>query len=227
MCGVCSRREADSLIEEGKISVNGALAVSGMKVTEKDEVIFDGKRLRPVKDKVVLAYNKPVGITCTEKDEHAEMTLKDVIDYPVRLTYAGRLDKDSNGLLLLTNDGELIENLMRGSNEHEKEYVVKVDKKIDKRKTELLEKGIFLRELGVTTKPCKIEILSDHKFDIVLTQGLNRQIRRMCEEVGLKVQKLTRVRVASVNLGNLASGEYRELTAKELDELYRIAGIRR
>ncbi len=224
-CGICSRRDADKLIEAGEIEVNGAKAVAGMKIGPKDEVRYKGKTIRPVSKKVVLAYNKPVGVTCTERDEHAELTLGDVIDYPVRLNYAGRLDKDSNGLLLLTNDGNLIEALMRGSNDHEKEYVVKTDKKIDESIKSRLESGIFLKELNATTKPCKIRIISDHKFSIVITQGLNRQIRRMCEEVGLKVEKLTRIRVACIELGNLTSGEYRELTHKEMLRLYKEAGI--
>lgn len=224
-CGICSRRDADKLIEAGEIEVNGAKAVAGMKIGPDDEVKYKDKVIRPISKKVVLAYNKPIGVTCTERDEHAELTLGDVIDYPVRLNYAGRLDKDSNGLLLLTNDGELIEALMRGSNDHEKEYVVKTDKKIDESIRNMLEKGIFLKELNVTTKPCKVRLISDHKFSIVITQGLNRQIRRMCEAVGLKVEKLTRIRVASIELGNLTSGAYRELTHKEMLRLYKEAGI--
>lgn len=224
-CGICSRRDADKLIEAGEIEVNGAKAVAGMKIGSDDEVRYKDKVIRPISKKVVLAYNKPIGVTCTERDEHAELTLGDVIDYPVRLNYAGRLDKDSNGLLLLTNDGDLIEALMRGSNDHEKEYVVKTDKKIDESIKSRLESGIFLKELNATTKPCKIRIISDHKFSIVITQGLNRQIRRMCEAVGLKVEKLTRIRVASIELGNLTSGAYRELTHKEMLRLYKEAGI--
>lgn len=224
-CGICSRRDADKLIEAGEIEVNGAKAVAGMKIGPDDEVKYKDKVIRPISKKVVLAYNKPIGVTCTERDEHAEITLGDVIDYPVRLNYAGRLDKDSNGLLLLTNDGDLIEALMRGSNDHEKEYVVKTDKKIDESIRNRLENGIFLKELNVTTKPCKVRLISDHKFSIVITQGLNRQIRRMCEAVGLKVEKLTRIRVASIELGNLTSGAYRELTHKEMLRLYKEAGI--
>ncbi|MBR6237846.1 MAG: pseudouridine synthase [Lachnospiraceae bacterium] len=224
-CGICSRRDADKLIEAGEIEVNGAKAVAGMKIGPDDEVKYKDKVIRPISKKVVLAYNKPIGVTCTERDEHAELTLGDVIDYPVRLNYAGRLDKDSNGLLLLTNDGDLIEALMRGSNDHEKEYVVKTDKKIDESIRNRLENGIFLKELNVTTKPCKVRLISDHKFSIVITQGLNRQIRRMCEAVGLKVEKLTRIRVASIELGNLTSGAYRELTHKEMLRLYKEAGI--
>ncbi len=224
-CGVCSRREADRLIDEGKVRINGAVGITGQRVRSGDVVEYNGRTIRPIKDKIVLAYNKPVGVTCTERDEHAGLSLKDVIDYPVRLTYAGRLDRDSNGLLLLTNDGELIEALMRGSNGHEKEYVVKVDKRIDEGIKNRLEKGIYLKDLNVTTRPCRVEILSDHKFSITITQGLNRQIRRMCEALGLKVEKLTRIRVGCVELGNLTSGEYREITSKEMNELYKMVGV--
>jgi 23S rRNA pseudouridine2604 synthase len=225
-CGICSRREADKLIEAGEITVDGRTATPGMRVSADNNVVYKGKRIRPIVKKVVLAYNKPIGVTCTERDEHAELTLGDVIDYPVRLNYAGRLDKDSSGLLLLTNDGDLIDALMRGANEHEKEYVVKTDKKITESIKKRLEEGIYLKELNVTTRPCKVSIISDHKFSIILTQGLNRQIRRMCEAVGLKVVKLTRIRVASIELGNLTSGAYRELTYKEMLRLYKEAGMK-
>lgn len=225
-CSICSRRDADNLIESGEITVNGIVASKGVKVRPQDRVEYDGKVIRPVEKKVVLAYNKPAGVVCTERDEHAEITLGDVIDYPVRLNYAGRLDKDSTGLLLLTNDGDLIEALMRGAGGHEKEYVVKVDKRIDLNIKERLEKGIYLEELGVTTKPCRVKIISDHKFSIIITQGLNRQIRRMCEAVGLKVEKLTRIRVSCIELGNLVSGEYRELSYKEMLRLYSAVGLK-
>ena len=222
-CGICSRREADKLIEAGQIEVNGVTAVQGLKIGPEDEVKYKGRVIRPVEKKTILAYYKPVGVTCTEKDEHAEVTLSDVIDYPVRLTYAGRLDKDSEGLLLLTNDGDLIEELMRGANEHEKEYTVRTDRPLDKEAVKKMEKGIYLKELDVTTRPCKIKITGDMEFDIILTQGLNRQIRRMCEAAGYRVEALKRIRVANITLGDLKSGEYRELTDRESDELYAIA----
>ncbi len=222
-CGICSRREADKLIEAGQIEVNGVTAVQGLKIGPEDEVKYKGRVIRPVEKKTILAYYKPVGVTCTEKDEHAEVTLSDVIDYPVRLTYAGRLDKDSEGLLLLTNDGDLIEALMRGANEHEKEYTVRTDRPLDKEAVKKMEQGIYLKELDVTTRPCKIKITGDTEFDIILTQGLNRQIRRMCEAVGYRVEALKRIRVANITLGDLKSGEYRELTDRESDELYAIA----
>ena len=222
-CGVCSRREADKLIEAGEIEVNGVTAVQGLKIGPSDEVKYKDRIIRPVEKKTVLAYYKPIGVTCTEKDDHAEVTLADVIDYPVRLTYAGRLDKDSEGLLLLTNDGDLIESLMRGANEHEKEYTVRTDRPLDKEAVTKMEQGIYLKELDVTTRPCKIRITDDMEFNIIMTQGLNRQIRRMCEAVGYRVEALKRVRVANITLGDLKSGEYRELSGEELEELYATA----
>lgn len=223
-CGVCSRREADRLIEQGSVKVNGVTATMGVKVTPEDEVIVSGKRLESPNSKVVLAYYKPVGITCTEKDKHADATLKDVFKYEVRVTYAGRLDKESEGLLLMTNDGELIDKLMRGKNNHEKEYLVKVTKPLPDDFKEKMEEGIFLRELNQKTKPCKVTIEGPYTFRIILTQGLNRQIRRMCETLGLKVNGLMRTRIANIELGKLRPGTYRRLTADELSELYEIIG---
>lgn len=221
-CGVCSRREADKLIDEGRVTINGKVATMGERVRISDEVICNGKKLSGPNNKVVLAYNKPVGVTCTQKDKHAEVTVKDVLDYPIRVTYAGRLDKESEGLLLMTNDGELINDLMRGANSHEKEYVVKVTKQIPDDFKEKMEAGVFLRELNVKTKPCKVYIEGPFTFRIILTQGLNRQIRRMCESLGLHVASLKRVRVGNVELGKLKSGTYRRLTGDELDGLYEL-----
>ena len=219
-CGICSRREADKLIDSGKVTVNGSVATMGVRVSPRDQVTVNGRQLAGKNDKVVLAYYKPVGVTCTENDKHAEVTIKDVLDYPVRVTYAGRLDKDSEGLLLMTNDGELINLLMRGSGNHEKEYIVKTTKELPEGFREKMEAGIFLRELNVKTKPCKVEIIGPYTFRIILTQGLNRQIRRMCESLGLKVNSLKRVRVANIELGKLKPGTLRRITGDELDELY-------
>ncbi|MCR5399932.1 MAG: pseudouridine synthase, partial [Lachnospiraceae bacterium] len=153
-------------------------------------------------------------------DEHAEVTVKEAIDYPVPLHYAGRLDKDTEGLLLLTNDGDLIDALMRGINGHEKEYIVKVQGRITDDALDQLRSGIYLEELDVTTRPCKVERLGDKKLRIILTQGLNRQIKRMCNAVGLKVIALKRIRVANIRLGDLKPGQYRELNSKEIEQLY-------
>lgn len=220
-CGICSRREADRLIESGKVTVNGNEAATGMQVSEQDDIIVNGKKLKKKNDKVVLAFYKPVGITCTEKDKYAEVTVKDVLDYPVRVTYAGRLDKESEGLLLMTNDGDLINALMKGRNGHEKEYLVKVNKEIPKDFREKMEKGIYLDELKTTTRKCRVNIIGPYTFRIVLTQGLNRQIRRMCESQGLKVLGLKRTRVANIELGKLKVGTYRRISGEELENLYK------
>ena len=223
-CGVCSRREADALIEAGKVTVNGKKAEPGMRVGDTDEVICNGKALKSRNEKVVLAYYKPLGVTCTEKDRFADKTLKDAFDYPIRVTYAGRLDKETEGLLLMTNDGDLIQRLMRGTEHHEKEYVVKVTKELALDFKEKMEAGVFLSELNRKTKPCKIEILGKYTFKIILTQGLNRQIRRMCQELGYKVNALQRIRVANITLGKLRPGTFRRVSGEELQELYSMIG---
>ena len=219
-CGVCSRREADKLIEAGKVLVNGQIAGMGCKVTDADEVRV-GKKVLGKAKKVVLAFYKPVGVTCTEKDKHAEKIINDYIKYPVRVTYAGRLDKDSEGLLLLTNDGDLIEAVMRGAHRHEKEYVVKVNKEITEEFLKRMAEGVYLPELEVTTRPCEIEQVGKFTFKIILTQGLNRQIRRMCKELGYQVTQLKRLRIMNIKLEKLVPGKYREITGAELEELYR------
>lgn len=224
-CGICSRREADKLIESGRVRVNGQPAVSGMQVSETDLVEVDKKSARPVSAKVVLAYHKPVGVTCTEKDKHAKKTIIEAVRYPVRLTYAGRLDKDSDGLMIMTNDGELIQRMMKGANRHEKEYVVKVDKEITERFLEDMARGVYLKELDETTRPCEIKKTGKYTFQIILTQGLNRQIRRMCESLGYKVRSLTRIRIMNIELKGLKTGEYRKLKGEELSSLYRLCNM--
>lgn len=221
-CGICSRREADRLIDQGKVIVNGQKAVSGMQVCDKDCVEVNHKEVKTISSKVVLAYNKPVGITCTEKDKHAEKTIVEAVKYPVRLTYAGRLDKDSDGLIILTNDGELIQRMMRGANCHEKEYVVRVDREITKEFLVGMSKGVYLKDLDETTRPCVIEHVGKYTFRIILTQGLNRQIRRMCAYFGYKVKSLTRIRVMNIELAGLKSGAYREIKGEELSKLYQL-----
>jgi len=223
-CGVCSRREADKLIESGKVLVNGVVATTGCKVTEADEVRV-GKKVLGREKKAVLAFYKPIGVTCTEKDKYADKMVKDYVKYPVRVTYAGRLDKDSEGLLLLTNDGDLIEAVMRGVHQHEKEYIVKVNKEITEDFLKQMAAGVYLRELKVRTRACQVEAVGKFTFKIILTQGLNRQIRRMCKELGYEVTSLKRVRVMNIKLNKLAPGQFREVTGEELEQLYRLAGM--
>lgn len=219
-CGICSRREADRMIEAGRIMVNKAPASMGMRVSGTEDITVDGRLLDKKDRKVVLAYYKPVGVTCTEKDKYAEKTIRDAIDYPIRVTYAGRLDKDSEGLLLLTNDGDLINGLMRASNYHEKEYLVRVNKPVTDTFLQKMAEGVFLKELNVQTRPCQVEKEGKFVFRIVLTQGLNRQIRRMCRALGFDAQGIKRVRVANITIGKLKPGNYRLLTGEELEELY-------
>lgn len=223
--GICSRREADRLIGQGSVTVNGQKAESGMKVSAGDVVEVNGRRVRAASSKVVLAYNKPAGITCTEKDRHAEKTIIEALDYPVRLTYAGRLDKESEGLIIMTNDGDLIQHMMKGANRHEREYIVKVDREITPEFIAGMAGGVYLKELDKTTRPCVMEYVGKYTFKIILTQGLNRQIRRMCESFGYKVKALTRIRVMNIGLEGLKSGEYRELGGDELSKLYSLCGM--
>ncbi len=219
-CGICSRRDADKLIEEKVVTVNGKDAVPGMQVSQKDEIRVRGKLLQGREQKVVLAYYKPVGVTCTERDKHAKIKIRDELKYPVRLTYAGRLDKDSEGLLIMTNDGGLIDAMMRGANRHEKEYVVKVNKALTNEALEKMRAGIYLKELELTTRPCQITQIGPNTMRMILTQGVNRQIRRMCAAVGYEVKKLLRTRVMTVDLAKLKPGEYRELSVQEREALY-------
>ncbi len=226
-CGICSRREADRLIEAGSVLVDGRTAAPGMRVVGTEEVTIGGKRLTGPQTKIVVAYYKPVGVTCTERDPHAERTLKEAFSYPVRLTYAGRLDKDSEGLLLMTNDGALIDAMMRGANGHEKEYIVRVKKKIADADLERLRKGVRIKDPDAVTRPCIVERLGEYTFRIILTQGLNRQIRKMCGAVGNEVKRLKRVRVLNIELGPMKPGEQRRISGRELDELYMTAGCGR
>lgn len=225
--GVCSRREADSFIDRGVVMVNGQIANMGMKVNDQDQVVVNGKVIRGRDEKVVLAYYKPVGVTCTEKDKFAAKKIFDDVKYPIRLTYAGRLDKESEGLMILTNDGELIHAMMRGANRHEKEYIVKVKEEITPEFIIGMSQGVYLEELDKTTRPCEVEQIGKLTFRIVLTQGLNRQIRLMCKAFGYHVFSLKRVRIMNVELGKLPKSQWRILTGEELDKLYEGCGLSR
>lgn len=225
-CGICSRREADRLVEQGLVTVNGKRADAGCRVCQGDRVCVRGREIRTLDAKVLLAYYKPVGVTCTEKDRHAGKIIADDVKFPVRVTYAGRLDRDSEGLLLLTNDGDLIEAMMRGSHGHEKEYLVKSDREWTQEALEHMRKGMYLEELGLHTRPCRIEQIGPKTIRMILTQGVNRQIRRMCSQEGFRVISLKRTRVINVELANLHPGEYRELSETEKKSLYRECGLR-
>ena len=226
-CGVCSRRDADKLIEEGRVTVNGIVAKTGTRLMGKESVAVNGKILHSPNEKKVLAYYKQVGVTCTEKDKYAGKKISDVIKYPVRVTYAGRLDKDSEGLMILTNDGDLIDKVMRGANRHEKEYLVKVNKEITEEFVRNMEEGVWLKELQTRTRPCQVKQEGKYTFRIVLTQGLNRQIRRMCHTFGYEVKSLKRVRIMNIELNGLKPGEYREVVGEELRRLYHDSGMER
>lgn len=220
-CGICSRRDADTLIERGAVTINGKAAMPGMKVTDKDEIKVHGKPTIERDRKVVLAYYKPLGVVCTQRDKHAKVKISDNLKFPIRLTYAGRLDKDSEGLLIMTNDGDLIDAMMRGANRHEKEYLVKVNKPLTEEAITHMREGVWLKDLEITTRACEITQIGAETMQMVLTQGVNRQIRRMCHAVGYEVKKIKRTRVMNVNLANLKPGEFRELTEEERKELYR------
>lgn len=225
MAGVCSRRDADKLIEEGKVTLNGRVAVCGDKVSENDSVKVGSKLVKACEDKVILAYYKPVGVTCTERDAHAEVMVSDLVRYKdYRLTYAGRLDKDSEGLLIMTNDGDLIHEMMQAANAHEKEYLVTINKPVTEELVNSLSKGVFIKEFNRKTRPCKVKKTGPNTFSIVLTEGMNREIRRMCEAFGVKVTVLKRVRILTVTLNGLKTGEYRVLSDEEIAKLYEALG---
>lgn len=222
--GVASRRQADKLVESGQVTINGIKAKNADKVNDGDKVCVKGKQVFMQDEKHVVAFYKPEGVTCTKKDKYAKVTIDEVFQYPFRLNYAGRLDKDSKGLLIMTNDGALIDRMMRARNHHEKEYIVMVNNAVTDDFIHKMSNGVYLEELEVTTRPCTVTKVGEYTFRIILTQGLNRQIRRMCASLGYKVESLMRVRVMNVEIGNLKSGEYRRITGEELSELYRLAG---
>lgn len=216
--GICSRREADKLIQEGRVRVDGRPAENGTRVQQGMEVTISGKSISGEAKKVYLAFHKPKGIVCTS-EKREKNNIITYLHYPVRITYCGRLDKDSEGLLIMTNDGDIINGMMRAANHHEKEYIVTVNRQITKEFISKMQKGVCLEELDTTTRSCKVEAISDRVFRIILTQGLNRQIRRMCESLGYRVERLIRVRVMNIVLGELPCGSYRELTERDVQKL--------
>lgn len=214
--GICSRREADKLIEEGKVLVNGIAAVTGMKVSIDDSISVNGKILSPGKKKVYIALNKPVGIVSTTEHKIKDNII-DFINYKERIFPIGRLDKPSEGLILLTNDGDIVNKILRSGNNHEKEYLVWTDKEITQDFLDKMSSGVQI--LGRKTKPCSICKEDPNKFRIILTEGLNRQIRRMSEKLGYRVIRLKRIRIMNINLGNLKLGKWRYITENELSGL--------
>ena len=215
--GGCSRREADRLIESGKVTVDGVTAQMGMRVTAGQIVKVGKKTVSKQDEMIVLAVNKPKGIVCTE-DQRERDSIVRFLNYPVRVTYAGRLDKDSRGLLLMTNNGDIINQMMRAENRHEKEYKVTVDKEITEQFIKKVSEGVPI--LDTVTRPCTVKKIGKYTFSIILTQGLNRQIRRMCAAFGYEVKDLVRIRIMNIRLGSLKEGAYRKLTDEELEELY-------
>ncbi len=214
--GICSRREADRYIEEGKVKIDGQLAQMGSKVTKHSQVTFCGKPIKKEEKLVLIAFNKPEGIVCTT-DHNEPDNIVDYIGYGMRIYPIGRLDKDSEGLILLTNDGNIVNKILRAENNHEKEYVVTVNKEITPDFLKKMAAGVPI--LDTVTKPCKIEQIDKKTFNIILTQGLNRQIRRMCEHFDYRVINLRRIRIMNIKLGRLKVGDYRNVTEKEIEEL--------
>lgn len=226
-CGICSRRDADRLIGEGRVTVNGIPAAMGTKVSGREEIAVNGKAVGGKDEKVVLAYYKPPGVVCTERDRYAERKISDELKYPVRLTYAGRLDKDSTGLILMTNDGDLIEAMMKGSHRHEKEYIVTVKHEITPEFLGSMRQGVYLKDLHIRTRKCQIRQVDSDTFAIVLTQGVNRQIKRMCKACGNTVSAIRRVRIMNILLGDLGENEWREIKGEEKRRLYELSGQKR
>jgi 23S rRNA pseudouridine2604 synthase len=211
--GLCSRRQADQWIEAGRVTCNGQLAALGTRVGSDDEVRVDGRIVGAKKAPIYLALNKPVGITCTS-ESHIDGNIIDLIGHPERIFPIGRLDKDSEGLILLTNDGDIVNEILRSENDHEKEYLVTVDRPITDLSLTMMASGV--RIMGIMTKPAKVTRIDATNFRIILTQGLNRQIRRMCSALGYKARGLRRVRIMNVKLGDLGVGEWRDLTPAEV-----------
>ncbi|MCP2033996.1 23S rRNA pseudouridine2604 synthase [Planomicrobium sp. HSC-17F08] len=217
--GITSRRGADKFIEDGRVTINGQPAELGSKVQSGDEVRVDGKVIeQPDQEYVYIALNKPVGITSTT-ERHIKGNIVDFVNHPLRIFHVGRLDKDSEGLILLTNDGDIVNEILRAENEHEKEYIVRVDMPVTESFLKKMAEGVEI--LDTKTLPAKTEKLSKYSFRIVLQQGLNRQIRRMCSALGYEVRDLKRIRIMNIQLGDLPVGEWRDLTDKERKDLFK------
>ncbi len=227
-CGVCSRRDADKLIAAGRVRVNGCIPSPGLNVGDPDHVFIDDREIKPREIHSYLAYYKPVGVVCTERDSHAEVNVIEDLGFETRVTYAGRLDKDSEGLLIMTDDGDLINAMMKGRNAHEKEYEVLVDRPVTDDFLKKMAGGVYLKELDQTTRGCTIKKIGESSFNIILTQGLNRQIRRMCSCLGYEVKKLKRIRVMNITLREhkLNAGEYEKLSDEEITELLAKCGLK-
>ena len=219
--GVCSRREADRQIEARNVVIDGARAQTGSRVLPGQAVFFMGKPVQKVEKRVLIAVHKPVGIVCTAEKREKD-NIVDFIHYPTRIYPVGRLDKDSSGLILMTNQGDIVNRMLRSANMHEREYVVTVNKPLTDPFLRGLSGGVPLVGLGVMTRKCKVKKLGKRKFGIILTQGYNRQIRRMCEYFGYRVEKLKRVRIMNILLGDLEAGAYRDVTEAEYDELMKM-----
>lgn len=215
--GYCSRRAADKLLEEGRITINGKKPEMGTRVSDEDEICVDGKSIRRTEEEqVYIAFNKPVGIVCTTDTKREKNNIVDYINHPKRIFPIGRLDKPSEGLILLTSDGDIVNKILRARNNHEKEYIVRVDKPITPKFLDKMRNGVPI--LDTVTRKCKVDKIDDMNFRIVLTQGLNRQIRRMCEYLGYEVKKLKRIRIMNIKL-DIPVGKWRDLSDDEMKTL--------
>ena len=218
--GICSRREADRLVDEGKVMVNGVCAFMGQKVSSADEIVVDGKKVSTKQVKpVLIAVNKPAGIVCTSARFECEKNIVDMVKYPTRIYPIGRLDKESEGLILMTNLGDLANEISKASNSHEKEYVVTVNNQVTESFLDKMRRGMHLEELNADTMPCVCTKTGNREFHIILKQGLNRQIRRMCAACGYRVETLKRIRIMNIHLGNIPQGNFRNVTDAEFDKL--------
>lgn len=216
-CGICSRREADRMVDQGRVTVNGRTALRGERIHSTDRVEVDGVPAELSDKEIVIAFHKPAGVVCTSSEKDRATNIIEYIDYPERIYPVGRLDKESTGLILLTNNGRLMDEILRSSNYHEKEYVVTVDHEMTPSVYAAMEQGVPI--LDTMTRPCVITQRRGRCFHIILTQGLNRQIRRMCEYFGYRVRNLKRIRIMNIELGDLPEGKWRDLTREELMEL--------